>query len=66
MKFKQIIVFVLIAQLTIFGLELKNGAYNDLVISISESVPSNDCKSIIANLQVSCLIIIFQLSPKMV
>lgn len=51
MKFKEIFLVLFSVQLTIFSLELRNGAYDDLVISISESVPSNDCKSIITNLQ---------------
>lgn len=36
------------------GLELKSGAYEGLVISISDNVPVDQCKSILHNLGVSC------------
>lgn len=41
------------------SLVLKNGAYEDLVIKISETVPENDCANIIENLQVTVFIDIF-------
>ncbi|KAF5285903.1 hypothetical protein FQA39_LY04364 [Lamprigera yunnana] len=34
-------------------LELRSGAYEDLVIGISDSVPQSECKTILANLEVT-------------
>lgn len=35
------------------SMELKNGAYEDLVIKVQENVPEKDCRNIIENLEVS-------------
>lgn len=35
------------------GLELKNGAYEELVVTVSDSVPVTNCKAILTNLEVS-------------
>lgn len=34
------------------GLELKNGAYEDFVIRITEGVPRKDCRIVLDNLEV--------------
>lgn len=35
------------------SLQLKNGAYEDLVIGVTDSVPATDCKKLLENLEVS-------------
>lgn len=35
------------------SLELRNGAYEDLVIKIADNVPETDCRNILENLEVS-------------
>lgn len=55
MSSKIVIVLILVA-VTVFGghsLELKARAYEDLVISVSDAVPAQNCKNILANLEVS-------------
>lgn len=53
MAFKVLV--VLLAVFAQFGLnlELKSGAYEDLVIAVGDGVPVEDCKTILANLEVS-------------
>lgn len=51
MALKQLITFVMVVGF-VRSLVLKNGAYDDLVIKVSETVPENDCANIIDNLQV--------------
>lgn len=50
MKFGLLFIFV-VALTVCKGLELKNGAYEDLVIKVSDNVPQADCTTILANLE---------------
>lgn len=54
--YSKIVISLIFVTLAIFGghsLELKAGAYEDLVISVSDAVPAQNCKNILANLEVS-------------
>lgn len=44
--------FLLIVFRISWGLEMKNGAYEDLVIKVTEAVPVKDCRIVLDNLQV--------------
>lgn len=49
------VLFFLICLLSYYGqcLEMKDGAYDDFVVSISDSVPVTNCRTILKNLEVS-------------
>ncbi|CAG9830737.1 unnamed protein product [Diabrotica balteata] len=45
------LLFIVAAFVACDGLELKNGAYEDLVIKVADNVPQNDCNNILTNLE---------------
>lgn len=51
--------------LSVRGLQLKQGAYEDLVVSISDNVPSGDCQTLLTNLKVSYCFMKQFLQPKL-
>lgn len=52
-KFKNFVIAYLTIAGVVCALELKNGAYEGLVVKISDKVPQDNCGNIIENLQVS-------------
>lgn len=47
--------FVILSALAVTrGLHLTRGAYEDLVVKISDDIPRDRCREVITNLEVSC------------
>lgn len=63
MKYFNIVVFVFLNYFGLFatGLELRDGGYEDLVVSISDTVSATNCKEILHNLEVRKLFVLFQI-----